>query len=150
MRMVLAKYQQHINYPNHGDQTLDHCYSQLGNSYKPLSHPPFGKADHISILLLPTYKRLKQENGPRFCCFSHYPKLVTIGQGWNIDGPVNRELRLPTQLPLHHNGPVQRLHYCRRCTNPSVHLLLYFTLTRSAAYAKIETKKTIINQKTTN
>jgi len=43
-------------------------------------------------------------------------KLVTIGEVWNVDRAVNRGLRLPAQLPLHHNGPVQRLNYCRRYT----------------------------------
>jgi len=46
---------------------------------------------------------------------------VTKGEGWNVDGLVNRELCLPAQLP-HHNGPVQRPHYRRCRTNPSVHL----------------------------
>ncbi len=39
-----------------------HNYTTLKNSYKPLLHPAFGKADHTSILLLPAYKKkLKQE-----------------------------------------------------------------------------------------
>ena len=59
---VLPKYHQHINVPTRGDQTLDHCYSHLWKSYKPLTHPAFGKVDHISIILLPTYRQqLKQE-----------------------------------------------------------------------------------------
>src|SRR4029434_4677223 len=41
---------------------LDHCYSQIRNSYKPLPCPAFGKSDHTSVMLIPTYKqRLKQE-----------------------------------------------------------------------------------------
>ena len=27
---------------------------------------------------------------------------MTVGEGWNVDGPVNRELRLPAQLLLLH------------------------------------------------
>lgn len=62
MRKVLPKFYQHINFPTRGDQTLDHCYSTLKDSYKPLPHPAFGKGDHISILLLPAYRQcLKQE-----------------------------------------------------------------------------------------
>ena len=30
--------------------------------------------------------------------FGHDPEFVTIGEGWNIDRPVNGELRLPAQL----------------------------------------------------
>jgi len=44
--------------------------------------------------------------------FGHYPKLCS-----------------PAHFPLHHNGPVQRLHYCRCRPKPSVHLQLHFTLT---------------------
>jgi hypothetical protein len=41
---------------------LDHCYSTFRNAYKVLHWPPFGKSDHDSILLLPSYRqKLKQE-----------------------------------------------------------------------------------------
>ncbi|KAI4872060.1 hypothetical protein NFI96_030171 [Prochilodus magdalenae] len=41
--------------------TLDHCYTPFRDAYKPLPRPPFGKSDHSSILLLPTYRqKLKQ------------------------------------------------------------------------------------------
>ena len=62
MRKVLPIYHQHINFPTRGDQILDHCYSQIWKSYKPLPCPAFGKSDHTSIMLIPTYRqRLKQE-----------------------------------------------------------------------------------------
>ena len=61
LKKVLPKYYQHIKFPTRGEQTLDHCYTAIKNSYKPLPRPAFGKADHTSILLLPAYKqRLKQ------------------------------------------------------------------------------------------
>ena len=34
------------------------------------------------------------------------------GNGWNIDGSLNRKLCLPAQVLLHHNGPIQRPQYC--------------------------------------
>ena len=41
---------------------LDHLYSTHRDAYKALPHPPFGKSDHNSILLVPAYKqKLKQE-----------------------------------------------------------------------------------------
>src|SRR4029434_5102614 len=62
MRKVLPKYHQHINFPTRGEQILDHCYTQIRNSYNPLPRPAFGKSDHTSIMLIPTYRqRLKQE-----------------------------------------------------------------------------------------
>ncbi len=66
----------------------------------------------------------------RSCSFGHYPKLMTIGEGRNKDRPVNRELCLSAQLPLHHDGSVQSPHYCRRCTDPPVDLSLHPSLTR--------------------
>ena len=42
--------------------TLDDLYSTHRDAYKALPHPPFGKSDHNSILLIPAYKqKLKQE-----------------------------------------------------------------------------------------
>lgn len=61
MKKVLPKYHQHINFSTCGEQTLDHCYTTFRDSYKPLPHPAFGKADRVSILRLRAYKqRLKQ------------------------------------------------------------------------------------------
>lgn len=38
---------------------------------------------------------------PRSNSCGHYPKLMTTGEGFNVDWPVN------LKFPLHHNGPVQ-------------------------------------------
>lgn len=60
LKKFLPKFYQHITFRTQVDQMLDHCYTALKNSYKPLPRPAFGKADHSSILLLPAYKqRLK-------------------------------------------------------------------------------------------
>ena len=41
---------------------LDHLFSTHRDAYKALPHPPFGKSDHNSILLIPASKqKLKQE-----------------------------------------------------------------------------------------
>ena len=41
---------------------LDHLYTTHRDAYKALRHPPFGKSDHNSILLIPACKqKLKQE-----------------------------------------------------------------------------------------
>lgn len=39
---------------------------------------------------------------PGSCTFGHNPQLMTSGEGWTVDRPVNRELRLVAQLFLHH------------------------------------------------
>jgi hypothetical protein len=47
---------------SYATQTLDHCYSPCQDSYNAVSCHPFGKSDHVSILLLPTHRqKLKQE-----------------------------------------------------------------------------------------
>lgn len=39
---------------------------------------------------------------PGSCTFGHNPQLMTRGEGWTVDRPVNWELRLVAQLFLHH------------------------------------------------
>ncbi len=67
---------------------------------------------------------------PRSHSFCHCPKLMTIGEGWNAEQLVNRKLCHPARFPLHHNGPIQRVHYCFHSTNPPVDLTHHFILTR--------------------
>ncbi len=51
-----------LSCPTRGPNTLDHCYSQFKNAYKPASLPAFGKSEHAAIFLTPEYKqRLAQE-----------------------------------------------------------------------------------------
>jgi hypothetical protein len=62
LRKTLPKFYQHIDCSTHLGTTLDHCYSPFRDAYKAIPHPPFGKSDHDSILLLPSYRqKLKQE-----------------------------------------------------------------------------------------
>ena len=65
---------------------------------------------------------------PQSCSFGHYPKLVAIGEGRNEDRPVNRELYLSIQLPLHLDRSAQSPHHCRCRTDPPVNLSLHFRL----------------------
>lgn len=62
LKSILPHFYQHVKCATRGEKTLDHLYSTLRDAYKALPHPPFGKSDHNSILLIPTYKqKLKQE-----------------------------------------------------------------------------------------
>jgi hypothetical protein len=45
------------SYVTMGDKVLHHGYSTHKQTYKALACPPFSKADHDSILLLPVYKQ---------------------------------------------------------------------------------------------
>ncbi|KAI3376378.1 hypothetical protein L3Q82_016860 [Scortum barcoo] len=54
LRKVLPRYHhQHISY---GENTLDHVYTPYADTYKALPRSPFGKSDHTSVLLLPSYR----------------------------------------------------------------------------------------------
>ncbi|KAI4884971.1 hypothetical protein NFI96_020242, partial [Prochilodus magdalenae] len=60
-RKVAPKFVQHVLCSTRGSRTLDHCYTPFRDEYKARPRPPFGKSDHSSILLLPTYRqKLKQ------------------------------------------------------------------------------------------
>ncbi len=56
-RTIAPKYFQHITINTRGVRVLDHCYSPFRDAYKSLPHPPFGKSDHSSVLLLPAYRQ---------------------------------------------------------------------------------------------
>ncbi len=61
-RTIAPKYFQHVTINTRGDRILDHCYTSFRDAYKSLPRPPFGKSDHSSVLLLPTYRqKLKRE-----------------------------------------------------------------------------------------
>ena len=62
LKSVLPHFYQHVKCATRGEKTLDHLYSTNRDAYKALPHPPLGKSDHNSILLIPAYKqKLKQE-----------------------------------------------------------------------------------------
>jgi hypothetical protein len=62
LKSVLPNFYQHVTCATRGKKILDHLYSTHRDAYKTLPRPPFGKSDHNSILLIPTYKqKLKQE-----------------------------------------------------------------------------------------
>lgn len=64
----------------------------------------------LSLRLSPaTLQKKKKKLGcfyPQPHSFSHSLQFMTIGQGWNIDWLVNRELFLPAELPVHYSGLV--------------------------------------------
>ena len=64
LRTRLPKFYQHIDCSTCAGNTLDHCYSNFRDAYKALSWPPFGKSDHDSILLLPSYRQKLKRDVP--------------------------------------------------------------------------------------
>lgn len=62
LRKVLPRYRQHIICPTRCENTLDHVYTPFRDAYKALPRPSFGKSDHVSVLLLPSYRqKLKRD-----------------------------------------------------------------------------------------
>ena len=62
LKSVLPHLYQHVKCATRGKKTLNHLYSTHKDTYKALPHPPFGKSDHNSILLIPACnQKLKQE-----------------------------------------------------------------------------------------
>ncbi|XP_054635853.1 protocadherin-18a isoform X3 [Dunckerocampus dactyliophorus] len=56
---------------------------------------------------------------------------LLLGEGFSDLIHLEMHHRLhPAQLPVHHNGPMQSPHHCRRRTNPPVHLAFHPSLTR--------------------
>ena len=61
LKSVLPNFYQDVICATRGKKTQDHHYSTQ-RWVQALSHPPFGKSDHNSILLIPAYKqKFKQE-----------------------------------------------------------------------------------------
>ncbi|KAL6475087.1 hypothetical protein MHYP_G00161270 [Metynnis hypsauchen] len=56
LRTVLSKLHQHVSCPTRGVNTLDHVYTNVEEAYSTTPLPPFGKSDHISLLMKPTYQ----------------------------------------------------------------------------------------------
>ena len=62
LKTRLPKFYQHTECASRAGSILDHHYSNFCDAFKTLPRPPFGKSDHDSILLLPSYRqKLKQE-----------------------------------------------------------------------------------------
>jgi len=66
---------------------------------------------------------------PQSHSFGHYPELVSIGEGWDVDGPINQELRLPAHLCLSPRRSGALPHHCRSNTKLPIDLTLHSTLT---------------------
>lgn len=110
----------------------------LGSQSAPPAHPvrlvghihnTFGSPWELVTQLLNLSWRMPLPSHPteqtHFVClypwshsFAHHPKLVTRGDGGNVDWPVNTELLLSTQLLLHLHGLGQWMHHCRRSIFP--------------------------------
>ena len=56
LKSVLHHFYQHVKCATRGKKTIDNIHSTHRDAYKALLHPPFGKPDHNSNLLIPAYK----------------------------------------------------------------------------------------------
>ena len=70
---------------------------------------PGDRAPHLSLSEHPaTLRRRLILATPGSYSFGHDPNFLTVGEGRNVDWPVNRELHLSAPLSLHHDRPIQR------------------------------------------
>ena len=58
LRTVCPRLHQHVSCSTRGENTLGHVYSNVQSGYQSIPLPPFGKSDHISLFLKPTYQQL--------------------------------------------------------------------------------------------
>ena len=63
-KSVLPHFYQHVKCATRRKIILDHPYSTHRDMYKALPHPPFGRSDHNSILLIPAYKQKWKQEAP--------------------------------------------------------------------------------------
>lgn len=70
--------------------------------------------------------------------FSHIAKFLALGEGRNVDWPVNRELHLWDPLLLYHDKPIQWPHYCGGCTYRPASLSLHHSLTRKQKWTALD------------
>ncbi|KAI4903705.1 hypothetical protein NFI96_004081 [Prochilodus magdalenae] len=57
VRRELSK-MEHVSCRTRGGNTLDHVYTNIKEAFSTTPLPPFGKSDHISLLMKPTYRQL--------------------------------------------------------------------------------------------
>ena len=87
LKTRLPKLYQQLDCATRAGKTLDHCYSNFRDAYKALPRPPFGKADHDSILLLPAYLfngislGIQISKGPS-CSSYRFHLMSTVFRNW--------------------------------------------------------------------
>ncbi|KAI2646963.1 hypothetical protein H4Q32_030697 [Labeo rohita] len=64
LKSVLPKFYQHVNFATKGNNTLDLVYTTVKNAYKAEPRPHLGYSDHISVMLIPTYRPLLKLTKP--------------------------------------------------------------------------------------
>ena len=73
-KIAFPNYYQHVKHPTRGAHILDHCYSNVKSAYKSSLRPAFGKSDHSSVLLLPTYIQRSKQSNPSSCIVQCWTK----------------------------------------------------------------------------
>uniref|UniRef100_A0A670JPL4 Reverse transcriptase domain-containing protein n=1 Tax=Podarcis muralis TaxID=64176 RepID=A0A670JPL4_PODMU len=64
LRTVLPKFHQYVDCPTRGGNTLDRVYSSIMHGYKTKPLPNLGQSDHISLLMIPSYRPLVRRIRP--------------------------------------------------------------------------------------
>ncbi|KAI3363482.1 hypothetical protein L3Q82_012093 [Scortum barcoo] len=102
--------------PTRGENTLDHVYTPYADTYKLLPRSPFGKSDHASVLLLPSYRQKLKHDGPvtrtiqqwsdqsdfgsAMRLLQHYDRRTFPNQKPWVNGEVRAKLKARTDSDL--------------------------------------------------
>ncbi|XP_068604292.1 sorting nexin-7 [Brachionichthys hirsutus] len=61
---ILPRFHQHVNIATRGNNTLDRVYTNRKDSYRATPRPHLGLSDHISIMLVPSYRPVCRSTRP--------------------------------------------------------------------------------------
>ncbi|KAL0159498.1 hypothetical protein M9458_043223, partial [Cirrhinus mrigala] len=64
LKSVLPKFYQHVNFATRGNNTLEFVYTTNKNAYRAEPRPHLGYSDHISVMLIPSYRPLLKLTKP--------------------------------------------------------------------------------------
>lgn len=64
LRTVLSKFHQNVDFATRGENTLDVVYTNIRGAYRAKPRPHLGYSDHISVMLIPTYRPLSRRSRP--------------------------------------------------------------------------------------
>lgn len=76
LRSVLPKFYQHVNCATRGNNTLDHVFTNIKNSYKAVPLPHIGNSDYLAVMLTPTYRPKVKQNKPALCEIRVWPQAA--------------------------------------------------------------------------
>ena len=101
LKTVLPHYHKHVNFATRGENILDQVYANIKQAFRAVPHPHLGNSDHLSVMLMPSYKPLLTRSKPSVKQIRAWPEGVTSALQDCFectDWPVLGRLPLPTNM----------------------------------------------------